>query len=318
MWKAQLTIWWDHCRAGAGVIEFFMSEKLEGKICLMKRLRRNPVWERHDYGYCWVDLLLLANDQDRETFIKGEKVFLKRGQLAWSIRSLEEEWGKSAEWIERFLTFCKEHGMVKVEARKNRGTLITVLNYDAYNPPVAVTEPDTKPDSDPVTEPDTKPEWKGEVGNGNRKGERATPPENPENAGFAEAPDESEVLAFAASFPGDLPRGIPAGIPAVWSADWFRYKVGTGTLPKKWREKMAADFARDFTARHPKALGAHGVTRPAGQGGRTAAQERFELSRELEELQVRLDAAYENSIEPSAKDRAREKELKSLIKALPC
>ena len=290
-----------------------MSDTLEGKICLKKRLRRHPVWERPDYGYCWVDLLLLANDRDRETFIKGERVALKRGQLAWSIRSLEEEWGKSAEWIERFLSFCKDQGMLKVEARKNRGTVITVMNYDAYNPP----EPDTKPDSDSGAEPDTKPEWKGEVGTGNGKGERANPPETPANAGYAEAPWDAEILGCAQAFPGDLARGIPARIPDTWALDWCRYKVGAGTLPKKWREKMAAEFVRDWVAGHPKARGAQNKKNGAGSpDGRTPAQARFELSRELEEVQERLEAAYDSNIEPDRKDVAREKELKAGLKAL--
>ena len=287
----------------------------------MKRLRRNPVWERHDYGYCWVDLLLLANDQDRETFIKGEKVALKRGQLTWSIRSLEEEWGKSAEWIASFFAFCQDHGMLKVEARKNRGTLITVLNYDAYNPLKKHTEPDTKPDTKPDTEPDTEPEWKGEVGNGNRKGERASPPANAANAGFVEAPAEAEVLAWARAYPGDMARGIPATMPDTWAVDWFRYKVGAGTLPKKWREKMALDFAADFTARHPKALGTIKKTAgnlPGGKSpdGQTPAQARYKLDRELEEVTERLEAAFELNTPPRPKDVRREAELKALIKAL--
>ena len=76
------------------------------------------------------------------------------------------------------------------------------------------------------------------------------PPDEPE---FAELPAESEVLAQAAGYPGDLARAIPAGIPAVWATDWCRYKAGTGQWPKKWREKMAADFQRDWQNGHPKA-----------------------------------------------------------------
>ena len=292
-----------------------MSTKLEGKITLMKRLRRNPIWERADYGYCWVDLLLLANDQDRETFIKGEKVALKRGQLAWSIRGLEEEWGKSAEWIERFLSFCKDQGMVKVECRKGRGTVITVVNYDAYNAPNTDTVSGTEPD----TVSGTEPERKGEEGIGNRKGERATPPEKPANAGFVEVPDEAEVLAFARGYSGDMTRGIPAGIPDVWTTDWFRYKVGAGILPKKWREKMAQDFQRDWVAGHPKARGAAAAARGDARlttVGQTPAQVRFKLDRELEEVQERLDHAAELDEPPRLKDVAREKVLKALIKAL--
>ena len=130
-----------------------------------------------------------------------------------------------------------------------------------------------------------------------------------------EAPSKAEVVEFAAQYPGDLARGIPAVIRDVWSLDWIRYKVSSGTLEKKWREKMVLDWVRDWTNGHPKARGQKNAGIQAG--GRTPAQARFELSRELEDLQERLNAAYETNVEPRHADVQREKELKKLIKNLP-
>ena len=284
---------------------------LNGTIQLTRRLRDHVVWDQDPacYGKAWVDLLLLANDAPRQVTIHGEVIPLKRGQLAWSQRRLEEQWKRTDFWVRRFLKFCEEQTMITLDVTRRR-TIITIINFDAYNLPKNCANLETESGTDLETESGTDLEQKGETGRGIGNGERP-----PAKNDFVEVPDEAEVLAYGRSYAGDLARGIPAGMPVTWVSDWLRYKVGTGTLPKKWREKMALDFARDYTARHPKALGGPVVGK--GSNGRTPAQQRFELSRELEELQVRLDAAYENSIEPSVKDRAREKELKALIKALP-
>jgi hypothetical protein len=49
---------------------------------------------------------------------------------------------------------------------------------------------------------------------------------------------------------------------------------------------------------------------------RTPQQARFEISRELEEIEGRLDAAHETNVRPDAADKAREKILRQELKAL--
>ncbi len=289
-----------------------MSDTLQGKITISKRLRRHAVWDQEPacYGKAWVDLLLLANDAPRAVTIHGEMIQLQRGQLAWSQRRLEMEWKRSDFWVKRFLKYCQDETMILLDVTRRR-TIITILNYEAYNPLISRTDLDTDLDSEHRTDLDTDLEQKGETGRGIGKGE-AKPPQNQD---FAELPPEAEVLSFAAGYPGDLARGIPAVIPATWASDWFRYKAGSGQWPKKWREKMAADFMRDWVAGHPKARSLRTTTIQAP--GRSPAQARFELSRELEEIQARLDACHENGVEPEARDSKREKELKKLLREMP-
>ena len=296
-----------------------MAQHLHGGITLVKRLRQNPVWERPEYGYCWVDLLLLANDADRETQIRGQRVELKRGQLAWSIRGLEIEWGKSAEWIEKFLSFCQDHGMVKVDSKKNRGTILTILNYDAYNRP---NPPKNGTDSG------TEPEWNRERGIGKEKGERASAP--PPEA-FPEIPADETLQCFCGDY-RDLARGVTNGIGEVWWRGWVASKIGgRAPFPRDWKRALISAFTADLVSRHPKAIAALSGSQsghldsakpPTGNGenkkngGRSVAQARFELSRELEELQERLEAAHNIGVEPKAKDVKREQELKREIKQL--
>ena len=285
-----------------------------GNITINKRLRDHPVWDRDPacYGRAWVDLIALANDAPRTTFIHGEPVCLNRGQLAWSQRALEKEWQRSGEWVSRFLKFCEEQTMITVETNKRR-TVITIVNYDVYNPSVTVSETDTEPAAEPVSETDTEPAQKGETGIGIGKGEA-----NPQQKhAFAEMPSEAEVLSFGLAYPGDLARGIPPQIPEAWTLGWFAFKSG-GNFPKKWRENLVASFRADWVAGLPKARGGlNKKNAAASPSGRTPAQVRFELSRELEGIEERLDALHEVGAQPSKADEGRAKELKRLIRELP-
>ena len=127
------------------------------------------------------------------------------------------------------------------------------------------------------------------------------------------------MCAFAASWPGDLARGIPATMPEAWVLGWYAVQRA---WPKNWREKMAANFRSDWLAGFAKARKS-GERRAESGGksggrtdGRTEAQARYELSKELEAVRERLDAAHETNIEPNAADVRREKEVERLLKEL--
>lgn len=284
---------------------------LNGKISLHKRIRRHPVWNREPkcYAAAFADLLLLANDARRTCTIHGESFPVERGQLAWSMRALEKEWNRSGEWVKSFLKFCQNEAMLTVDSNRRR-TVITILNYEAYNS----TEPVTDTDTEPVTEPVTDTERNRESGRGigNLEG-GSTPPANRE---FAETPAEAEVMAEARGYPGDFTRSIPAGIPDEWTLGWFAFKSGSG-FPKNWRAELKARFVSDWVSGNRKA-------RPTvfqspenkKNGARSGPQARFEISRELEEIEGRLDAAHETSVRPDPDDRAREKILRQELKAL--
>lgn len=290
--------------------------KLEGSVRVSKRIRQHPIWQRPDYGWAFVDLLLLANDAPRTAIINGEAIPLKRGQLAWSLRALEKQWGKSGEWINHFMEFCRDHEMVNVDSNRRR-TIITILNYAAYNPPVAVTdtvtETGSEPDTEAVTDTVTTTEQKGERGIGNRKGE----------AHPTEIPDDSAIRTFCENWPGDPARGIPAGIPEVWWSGWVANRLGDEKKwPRDWQRALLLAFRADFLNRHPKAL-ANLTPPPHGNSGEiskktgaSVAQQRFELSRELEGITDRLEAAYETNVAPDSRDVQREREINQLLKNL--
>lgn len=285
-----------------------MATILHGKITLTRRLRQNAVWQRSDYGWAWVDLLLLANDAPRTAFINGEPIALERGQLAWSKRSLEKEWRRSGEWVDRFLKFCVDQEMIAMECN-GRGTIITILNFSAYNPVETVTgtvtEPDTVTGTGPGTEPDSdtgaEPERNVEPGMGNRKVE--VPPT------ARVLPTDEEVAEYCRTFQ-DLRLGITEGIPAQWWTGWLASRLER--LPHDWKRCLRLAFASDWMNRNsPGYAKAHGLEANLGRNGgeknspkntaESPAQTLFRLDKRIRELDELVNAYEDTNPELSEK-----------------
>ncbi|MFZ1073013.1 MAG: hypothetical protein WAO21_06200 [Verrucomicrobiia bacterium] len=139
-----------------------MNDELEGSIRIVKRLRNNEIWLRKDYGWAWIYLIGLATDRPRLLPVGGLNVMLKRGQLAWSERSLAHEFGQSRDWVRNLLKFCKEAEMISVDKTPPL-SIITILNYEAYNPlpdsddtSKTPAVPTSKTPTQPTTEPTIK------------------------------------------------------------------------------------------------------------------------------------------------------------------
>ena len=310
--------------------------KLSGSVKVFKRLRENPVWKRDPacYGRAWVDLLLLAVDRasaPQTFFVRGIAVKLERGQVGWSQDKLAEQWDRSREWVTGFLKFLKDEGMIKVRSG-NAGTVISIVNYDSYQteePPVEQTpepeadpaanqtaEPPAEQTGEQTAEPEADPAHKGKrvMVKGNGKGESDP----------AEVPSDEDVGAFCAGFT-DLQRGIFT-IPECWWSGWLANQLGSGRpFPRDWKRVLTLAFKSDFANRHPKAVGsANGGAKkmaatsggqPGGKGGKSLAQTQFELAKELEQVQERLETCYSNGIRPDQGDVKREKELEAEIAA---
>lgn len=105
-----------------------------GWIALHRQLLDNWVWQRPDYGYAWVDLLLLANHEDVKGTYKGEVVTFERGTVNRSISSLAARWGWSRHKARNFLAALESDGMVYINGTPNR-TVITIVKYSDFQNP---------------------------------------------------------------------------------------------------------------------------------------------------------------------------------------
>lgn len=91
----------------------------------------------------WIDILASARfDTEPGQRLVGYKIMTwERGQFPASYRFLAERWGWSTKKVGRFLDYLRVQGMVKVCPEKETGqNVITVCNYDTYNPIEATEE----------------------------------------------------------------------------------------------------------------------------------------------------------------------------------
>lgn len=104
-----------------------------GFIKLSRSLPDHPLWlsEPFTRGQAWVDLLFLANWKPTFFFIRGIKVDVGRGQLAYSVKSLAERWGWSQGKVNRFLDVLQNEEQIVVQKTKLT-TLILITNYEDY------------------------------------------------------------------------------------------------------------------------------------------------------------------------------------------
>lgn len=124
-----------------------------GWIKVDRKIQENPLWEADVFsrGQAWIDLLLLANHEDKEIFINGQYFKIKRSQHFTSIRKLSVRWKWDKDKVLRFLRQLEASGML-TRIRTHNATLLTIVNYDKYQ-----SRRDTLCDTDTDTEPSSEP-----------------------------------------------------------------------------------------------------------------------------------------------------------------
>lgn len=93
----------------------------------------NPYYLTEQFSkiMAWIDLLLLATHKDRTIIIKGRVIELKRGQLAYSIKSLSKRWKWSYDKANRYANELEISKQISVQ-KNNVTTIISITNYDDY------------------------------------------------------------------------------------------------------------------------------------------------------------------------------------------
>ncbi len=101
-----------------------------GYIVLDRALFNHWIWEK--YGKEWVDLIQLANYEDKTRLYHNEVIVVKRGVVEMNISSLAARWGWSWHKTESFIKLLNEQNMVNVEKPNRRDLFIEIVNYDKY------------------------------------------------------------------------------------------------------------------------------------------------------------------------------------------
>jgi DNA replication protein DnaD len=124
----------------------------KGWIKLYRQIEDSVIWsseEPFDRRSAWIDLLLMANHEDRTVLINGKKRVIGVGQRWISVRALAAKWGWSKDRVMRFLELLEADTMISLSKTPN-GTLLTIEKYSFFQ-----LGRDTNKDTDKDTPKDT-------------------------------------------------------------------------------------------------------------------------------------------------------------------
>jgi len=125
-----------------------------GYVHLWRKLWDHPVW-REDRVFsraeAWIDIIMWANGMDKEIIFDGKPFLIKRGQLLSSQRKLASRWHWGKTKTRDFLKYLQKHDHSIELISDHKKTLITLLNYELYNP-LSNVEATTENDTQATTE----------------------------------------------------------------------------------------------------------------------------------------------------------------------
>lgn len=79
----------------------------------------------------WIDLLILANYEDKKTLIGEEFIIVKRGEFVTSYSFLANRWNCSKSTVSKFIELLESDGMISKKVER-KATILTICNYDSY------------------------------------------------------------------------------------------------------------------------------------------------------------------------------------------
>lgn len=106
-----------------------MSDK--GWIKLNRSIQEHWIWNDSEQLKAWLDLIMLANYENKKAPCKGKIITCKRGDVNLSISYLSRRWGWGRNKTRKFLDLLAQDNMIQIKATTNRTTL-TLVNYGFY------------------------------------------------------------------------------------------------------------------------------------------------------------------------------------------
>ena len=161
-----------------------------GYIAAHRKLFASELWLKDTFcrGAAWLDLIALANWKPGYVRIRGNRIDLKRGQLAGSSVFLAERWQWSRGKVGRFLNELENDQ--QIEQQKSAVTnVITILNYDKYQ------KTDSKTDSRRTAD-GQQTDTQEEETNNKQEGEEGIRPRRIQTADECNIPSSLDTKAF--------------------------------------------------------------------------------------------------------------------------
>ena len=109
---------------------------MEGWISIYRQIVDNWIWksnEPFDKRSAWIDLLLMVNHTKQKVPFENGFIEVEKGQRITSLERLAERWKWSRHKVSDFLNRLEQDKML-VQVRDNKKTLISIENYDKFQP----------------------------------------------------------------------------------------------------------------------------------------------------------------------------------------
>lgn len=104
-----------------------------GWISIHRKIQDNIIWNDKPFnrGAAWIDLIMLANHENKKIIFNGSMVEIKRGEKITSLRKLSERWGWSRGKTKKFLNLLKDENMIEFKTDHQK-TTYKIVNYNVY------------------------------------------------------------------------------------------------------------------------------------------------------------------------------------------
>ena len=114
----------------------------DGWVKLHRELQNHYLWEDKPFskGQAWVDLILLANYEDRKFPLGNQLIEAKRGEVITSELKLMQRWGWSKSKVRSFLTLLQNEEMI-VKKTDHKKTTLILTNYCVWQDSQTMNEP---------------------------------------------------------------------------------------------------------------------------------------------------------------------------------
>lgn len=108
---------------------------LQGWISVHRQIQEHWLWAEKPFskGQAWIDMLMLANHEDKEILLGNKVVTVKAGSFITSEVKLAERWGWSRQKVRDFLLLLSSEKMIN-KVSDNKKTTIFIDNYAVYQP----------------------------------------------------------------------------------------------------------------------------------------------------------------------------------------
>ena len=111
-----------------------------GWIKISREITEHWIFQDAERLKWWLDLLFMANWDDRKVMHDTHLFVLKRGQIIASVAFLCERWEKSNKTVIKYLQMLESEEMIKREVVHRQTPIITICNYELYQHRVQTTE----------------------------------------------------------------------------------------------------------------------------------------------------------------------------------